>query len=273
MRQEAGAGAPAESQAAIEEDAHEGLGPLLVLTPTELEVLEVAHLSGLVEHRPQAGEGEDRSAVWVEAIRSLTARGLLGPDGRIETATTAGELAQTVLDVRLGADAVVVVERLLQVEDTDLAAARPEPRPEPRRDLRLLHLLPFGAVVEDVHAEGLHGFDLVLDPEHLVPAVTDTVVPPDAVEGERQDDQPVVIEVDPDRADLLSGLLGHPTVLAELTLATGDGRGEGHLVALGPGGCWAAPRGPGPLTFVAVPPNWVARTVTDWVATVLASGG
>lgn len=247
-------------------------GALLVLTATELQVLEVAHLSGLVDHHPQVdGPGDDvTEAAWVEAMTSLTARGLIGRDGRLEEATAAGQLAQTVLDVRLGADALVVVERLLQVDD--LGARR---RPLPRRDVRVLHLLPVGAVVEDVHAEGLHGFDLVLEPDDMVEAVTDVLLPPDAVAGPGAGHLPAdepggprVVEVDPGRADLVGALLGHPTVLAEVTLATADARTQAHLVALGPGGCWAAARRPGPLRFVAVPADWVGRTVEEWVAGV-----
>lgn len=268
-----GAVGPAEEGAAGptgEDGASDGA--LLVLTTTELQVLEVAHLSGLVEHQPQVeGPGGDvAEAAWVEAITSLSARGLIGADGRLEEGTAAGQLAQTVLDVRLGADALVVVERLLQVDDPG-----PRRRSErqagsgPRRDVRVLHLLPVGAVVEDVHAEGLHGFDLVLEPDDLVQAVTDVLVPPDAVAGPEEDGRPQVVEIDPGRADLVAAMLGYPTVLAELTLATAEARTQGHLVALGAGGCWAATRRPGPLRFVAVPAGWVACTVGEWVAGVV----
>lgn len=247
--------------------ADASVGALLTLTATELEVLEVAHLSGLVDHRPPADEAGATGATWVEAIGSLTARGLVGPDGRLDETTAAGLLAQTVLDVRLGADALVVVERLLQADDLG-----PHRQPGARRDLRLLHLLPVGAVVEDVHSEGLHGFDLVLEPGDLVRAVTDALVPPDAAAGPDDESRPRVVDVDPDRTDLVAALLGRPTVLAELTLAIHEDRTDGHLVALGPGGCWAAPRQPGGLRFVAVPTDWVARTVGDWVAGVVTAG-
>lgn len=253
------------------------VGALLALTATELEVLEVAHLSGLVEHRPEPDDGADTSAVWVEAIRSLTARGLLGPDGRLAVDSVAGQIAQTVLDVRLGAAAVVVVERLLEADDVGrgrlASGSGRDARSGTRRDLRLLHLLPLGAVVEDVHAEGLHGFDLILEPDQLIPAVTDLVVPPDALPGPTQDGQASVVDIDADQVEQLPVLLGRPTVLVELTLATADGRAEGHLVALGPGGCWAAPRSPGRLRFAAVPPDWVGRTVDAWVSRVGGRGG
>ena len=85
------------------------VGPLLCLTATELEVLEVAHLHGLAGHRPTpAQEGEDPGPAWMEAIASLTARGLLDARGRLHEGTAAGQAAQTMLDVRLAAGAVVV---------------------------------------------------------------------------------------------------------------------------------------------------------------------
>lgn len=261
-------------------ELQDAAGPLLVLTAVELEVLEAAHLQGLAEHTPAGGgssapAGPDVDAAWDQAIRSLAARGLLGPDGRIEERTTSGLLARTVLDVRLGSAALVVVERLLG-------------GPDERRDLRQLHLVPPGAVVEDVHAEGLHGFDLVLDPVDLGRAVTQMVVPPDAAAGSGGPRA-----LDPARPELLANGLGAPTVLAELSLvtptSTGGAPADAYLLALGPGGCFAARRprpdvpgpgtdapvpgrAPGPpaaLTFLPVTPGWVEELARAWVGTVV----
>lgn len=264
-------------------------GPLFVLTGTELEVLETAHLRSLTDHLPEGlgldpghdpPDPDDIGAAWVEAIGSLTARGLLDHDGEL-SGTAAGLLVRTLLDVRLGATALVVVERLLG-------------GPEQRRDLRLLHLVELGAVVEDLPAEGHHGLDLVLDPDLLVEDLVGLLVPPDASRGDREGSS---LELDPQAPELMGERLGHPTVLVELTLVrpgaavTDPTRPEeAHLVALGPSGCWAArreqapgpggdqspagqqsPRG-GPLTFRAVGPDWVRSTVTAWVGAVLQPG-
>lgn len=259
--------------------------PLLCVTATELEVLEAAHLHGLAGHRPAAvREGADPEPAWMEAIASLTARGLLDGRGLLHEGTAAGQAAQTMLDVRLAASAVVVVERLVEAGGA-------------RRDLRLLHLLPLGAVVEDVHAEGLHGLDLALDARPLVDGtlamlVPDGLVPDVPVEAGAAGQPGAVglaaeavppaqtVEVDlgdPDGPARLPGLLGHPTVLAELSLApapAGEPGGPppattGHLVAIGPAGCWVAARADGLLRFRRVPVAWVRETLQTWVATVL----
>lgn len=260
-------------------------GPLLCLTATELEVLEVAHLHGLAGHRPTpAQEGEDPGPAWMEAIASLTARGLLDARGRLNEGTAAGQAAQTMLDVRLAAGAVVVVERLVEAGGA-------------RRDLRLLHLLPLGAVVEDVHAEGLHGLDLVLDAGPLVEGTVAMLVPHGMDDDEAAGSPPRrLVEVDtadPEAASRMPALLGHPTVLAELSLVPASSPGSvgspgsagppgspasiggsqpaitGHLLALGPAGCWAAVRAEGPLRFSRVPASWLRETLEAWVATVL----
>lgn len=250
-----------EGEAVPAEVPEEELGVLLALTSTELEVLEAAHLTGLAGHRP-SGTGAAVADGWVEAIRSLTVRGLLAHDGTIAAATPAGEVAQTLLDVRLGASTVIVVERLLG-------------DPGHRRDLRVLHLLPVGGVLEDVHPDGVHGLDLVLDPGRLVRAVTDAILPPDVGRGPdappgSPGPHPVVVQQG--EAELLPSLLGHPTVLAELTLVEQGGRVEGHLLALGPAGCWAASREEGPLRFVPVAVDWVGSRVTAWVEEVVDRG-
>ena len=227
-------------------------GPLLTLTGTELEVLEAAHLVGLAGHRPVDADEDGVGEAWVEAIRSLGARGLLGADGGLSQDNAVGMLVRTLLDVRLGAAAVVVVERLLGA-------------PDERRDLRLLHLLPLGAVVEDLHEEGWHGFDLVLDPDLLVAAVVEMLVPPDAAPGTGGPQL-----VDPGQPGQMAGQLGHPTVLAELTLVVPEGQApeQSHLVAMGPGGCFEAVRdGHGPaLRFGPVDPGWVEATTQRWVS-------
>ena len=238
-----------------EEPPEEQLGALLALTGTELEVLEAAHLSGLIGSQPPVVGEEAAEAGWVEAIRSLTARGLVTRDGRIADGTPAGQVTQTVLDVRLGAGTVVVVERLLG-------------DPEHPRDLRLLHLLPVGAVIEDVHPDGIHGFDLLLGPDQLAGAVTDLLVPPGVdggSPGRRRDGSVGPVVVNPEEVDLLPARLGHPTVLAELTLLRDGDRVEGHLVALGPAGCWAAARQQGPARFDPVTADWLRSLVSAWV--------
>lgn len=224
-----------------------GPGPTLVLTAQELTVLEQAHAAGLGTALTASGEEQEEDGQpeqLAQARWSLTARGLLTLDGGLPEGTDLGLLVQTFLDVRAGAAALVVVERLMG---------------EGRRDLRLLHLLPEGGVVEDVHPEGLHGFDLALTGADLVEAVTTMVVPGEAEPGQGQD---LTVE----DVSLLPVLLHHPTVLAELTVVDETGE-RGHLAALGPGGCWAGPRpdGPEPLRLAPVGPGWVEEVVTGWV--------
>lgn len=246
-------------------------GPLLVLTAAELEVLEAAHAAEL-RATDTAGPGPttDMAATATtaataraEAQASLVARGVLSTDGRPWDGTTAGAVARLVLDIRLGATAMIVVERLLGGTHGG-------------RDLRMLHLVDGGGVVEDVLGEGSgaagsRGFDLVPDPDVLVATVTQMLVPPDATAGVGE---PVVL--DPDTVDRFPGLVGHPTVLAELTLVRpGEEQAtappeEGHLLALGPGGCWAARRaGDRPPLVRPVPPEHVEELVRGWVRSVV----
>lgn len=265
---------PGSPAAGVTESAD--AGPTLVLTAQELAVLEQAHAQELgwapgdLEEPVEPGEprepgetgdpteadeaGAEAEEVQLDQARwSLTARGLLTRDGLLPVDTDLGLLVQTFLDVRVAAQALVVVERLTG---------------EGRRDLRLLHLLPEGGVVEDVHAEGLHGLDLALSAPDMVEAVTRMVVPPDAVPGEGSD---LVVE---DVAGLPAALR-EPTVLAELSLVHPEGEEIGHLVALGPGGCWAGPRpnGRAPLRLRPVPPGWVGELVTGWVEATVRVGG
>ncbi|QFG68944.1 hypothetical protein [Ornithinimicrobium pratense] len=271
-----------------EQQHHRPFGPALVLTAEELAVLEEAHTRGLaalpgqpeLSGQPELAESQEtqldqvatrtgaadrsspglvRDAGSAQARWSLIARGLLTPDGQLPEDTDVGLLLQTLLDVRLAAEALVVVERLLG---------------EGRRDVRLLHLVPQGGVVEDVHPEGLHGLDLGLDVRGLVTSVTEMVVPADARGG----DGP---EVTADLEDvagvssLLPTLLHRPTVLAELTMARPQQEATGHLVALGPRGCWAGPTpaGQGLLRLSPVEPGWVGELVTSWVQGVVGIPG
>ena len=244
------------------------VGPALVLTVEELTVLEQAHLRGLeaVPGDPLlSADNPDVSADNPDALAdspdvhdvgllqarwSLIGRGLLSPQGLVPEDTDLGLLLQTLLDVRVAAEALVVVERLLG---------------EGRRDLRLLHLVPQGGVVEDVHPDGLHGLDLVLTDAGLVTAVTQMVVPADAQAGRGEE---VTVEMSDFAA--LPDLLQRPTVLAELTMLRPEGEETGHLVALGPRGCWAGPRlsGQGRLRLSPVEPDWVGELVSTWVGDV-----
>ncbi|WP_131105172.1 hypothetical protein [Ornithinimicrobium sufpigmenti] len=262
---------------------HRSLGPALVLTAVELTVLEEAHARGLSaqasapgftgsEEVPDTGPvdagptgAEPNDAGWSQARWSLVARGLLTTDGGLPEDTDLGRLLQTLLDVRLAAAALVVVERLVG---------------DGRRDVRLLHLVPQGGVVEDVHPEGLHGLDLMLSADRLVAAVTEMLVPADARAG----DGPEVTAdlagaaARPGAADasvLLPALLHHPTVLAELTMVRPQHEATGHLVALGPGGCWAGPTpsGLGLLRLSPVGPGWVGEVATSWVQDVVGVPG
>ena len=249
-------------------------GPALVLTAEELAVLEAAHhrsltaltgepvsevgVPGAEPDRPTGqidGPGPPGEAGLVQARCSLVARGLLSPAGQLEPDTDLGLLLQALLDVRVAAEAVVVVERLLG---------------DGRRDLRLLHLVPQGGVVEDVHPEGLHGLDLALRGADLLAAVTQLVVPDDATRGEGSQ-----ISVEMTDVAALPELLHRPTVLAELTMLRPAEEETGHLVALGPRGCWAGPRpsGRGLLRLSPVEPGWVGELAGGWIRAVVPELG
>lgn len=227
-----------------------GRGPALVLTAEELAVLEQAHLRSLTDLVADAGL-EPTDTGLVQARRSLVGRGLLSPQGVLPEDTDLGQFLQALLDVRVATEALVVVERLLG---------------EGRRDLRLLHLVPQGGVVEDVHPDGLHGLDLVLDGADLLAAVVQMVVPEDATTGEGP-----ALTVKLSDVAALPELLHAPTVLAELTVLRPEGEETGHLVALGPRGCWAGPRpsGEGSLRLSPVAPGWVGDLVGSWIRAVV----
>ncbi|MFK5583686.1 hypothetical protein [Serinicoccus sp. LYQ131] len=253
-------------------------GPLLVVTGAELAVLERAHLRGLAG----AGEQEARepgdtpeARPLAEARRSLLGRGLIDEDGHLGRSAPAA-LAELLLDVRLAARTLVIVERIV---------AGHEHRP----DLRILHLVPEGGVVQDVHPQGLHGLDLHVNVDALVQAALAPVLPSDARAG-----QGAVRHVDPARPELVAAVLEQPGVLAELTLAGADGeRVEAYLLAVGRAGCFLARRpqppdrrppdgqSPNPqppdaqpeLAFAPVSPGDVQDLVTRWVQETVHPGG
>lgn len=261
---------------------------LLTVTATELAVLEAAHLRQLValggghEGCPadEGGEGDD---VRREAVRSLTARGMLTVEGALHEESVAGQVVELLLDLRVAASSLVLAERLLGLPVQQEQELSQDPDGG-RRDLRMLHLTDLGGVVEDVHPDGIHSLELLLEPEDLVRAVTDFLVPPDAAPGAGE-----VRHADPANPEQLPGLLGKPTVLGQLTsVEAGPDHTPGRtppssapeptgavhpssLVALGPGGCFAAELAPArSLAFAPVDPGWVAATVGGWVrSTVL----
>ena len=284
-------------------------GPLLVLTSVELEILERAHLAelsgdlatpsapteggaGRAEAAGGAARGEEAAggaaraadgaapaegaddaaraggaaraadgAARAQARDSLVGRGLLRPDGALASGSAPAELLRLVLDLRLCAQTVIVAERFLGGA-------------EDRPDLRMLHLLTEGGVVEDLHPDGLHGLELCLDPQSLTRAVVDAVVPADARPGTGASRV-----VDLTAAALLPTRLDHPVVLAELTrVRDGAAAPESRLLAAGPSGCFVAAR-PGRdedgrrLVFDPVEPDRVADLVGGWVEDVVRPAG
>lgn len=225
-------------------------GPLLVFTAAELSVIEQAHLDSLADAGSreqgdpggrQDGAGTRSGATEVltgpgesvlrEARLSLVSRGLVGRDGRIFSGSAPADLAALLLDIRLGATALIVIERRI--------AGR-----EHRPDLRIVHLIPEGGVIEDIHPDGLIGFDLDISPAELVRAALAPVLPSDARPGAGPTRQ-----VDPQHPEQFAHALDEPGVLAELTLAAGDGeRLEAYLLAVGRSGCFLSrrPAGTGP---------------------------
>lgn len=224
--------------------------PVLVLTPEELDLLEEAHAHSLgVEPERDVPVTPARA----QALHSLQGRGLLGGDARLLEGGALTDLVLLMLDVRVAADALLVVERRL---------AGSEDRP----DLRLLHLLPSGGVVEDLHPGGWHGLDLHVDPDLLAEQALATVLPPDARAGEGDD---LVLDLgDPDAAASWGAVL-----LAELTLARpAGGTEESVLLAVGSSGCHLATdpgRTDGRVTFVPTTPEVVQTMVREWVSRVV----
>ncbi|WP_298888000.1 hypothetical protein [uncultured Serinicoccus sp.] len=263
-------------------------GPVLVVTAVELELLEDAHDrlldataldEGAARHGRVTGSapGADPPATperarpaRAEALLSLQGRGLLDADGALTTGTAFTDLVLVMLDVRLAAEALLVVERRF---------AGAEERP----DLRLLHLIAAGGVAEDLHGGGWHGFDLLVDPGQLAEEALAPVLPPDARPGRGE---PVVL--DPEDPDAAADALG-AGLLAELTLARpGSGTEESVLLAVGASGChvaWApgTPREGPPtarapddhpaarptLTFAPTSPDALRAVVLEWVSRVV----
>ncbi|WP_299519919.1 hypothetical protein [uncultured Serinicoccus sp.] len=263
-------------------------GPVLVVTAVELELLEDAHdrsldpatldegaarlgtVTGPTPRAcPPAAQERPRPA-RAEALLSLQGRGLLDADGALTAGTALTDLVLVMLDVRVAAEALLVVERRL---------AGAEDRP----DLRLLHLVAAGGVVEDLHAGGWHGLDLLVDPGQLAEEALAPVLPPDARAGRGE---PVVL--DPDDPDAAAAALG-AGLLAELTLARpGSGTEESVLLAVGESGChvaWAPatpregpstagvlddrPAAPPRLTFAPTSPDALRALVREWVSRVV----
>lgn len=245
------------------------LGPVVV-TARELAVLEEEHRRLLGEPATEAGHA-DAAAAEVRALQearlSLVARGLLGTDGALREDDDLAVLVATVLDVRLAADRVLVVERI---------QAGPGATAHPLRGTRLAHVVDAGACVEDVLPDGSHHLYLLLDRAEVTAWVTSVTVPEGATAGAGP-----VRAVDPGRPEQIPTILGRPSVLAELSvlypaLAAGGSRHDRghppvhHLLALGPSGCWVTDLEPGRtlpgrVTFRPVDPGWVQ----DWVRSVL----
>ena len=280
--------------------------PFVLLTATELEVLEEAHARLLDPGRTSwvraDGGGGHGGVVEVavdgdvadvaartEALRSLTVRGLVGPDGVLREDDPLSAGLALALDVRLGSEGVVVVERTVQVAEAPVRAAAVA---------RVAHLTRFGACVEDVRDDEVgevHGLALLTGPGEVTTALTDVVVPPDAAPGAGPPRR-----VSPSRATELVRDLGGPTVLAEITWAsvdgaTGSGAGDGAptgpgvrswLVALGPGGCFGGTRGGGgrgadagdtggtdEIVLDPVDPGWVGDLLGRLVRAVVVGTG
>jgi hypothetical protein len=268
---------------------HCALGPLVV-TDMELSELEGAHRRLLAGSEPVGQEVEDSVPAGGarEARRSLMARGLLDESGGLAGADDISVLVTTVLDVRLGADLVLVVERVEAVggagSDGDGAgtahAGEVSSDPEVRRGTRLVHLVASGACVEDLLPDGSHHLYLLLDRADVVAWVTAVTVPRCAVAGTGP-----VRAVHPDRPEEIPLMLGHPCILVELSVIVPDQEVRDavdaetaspahHLLALGRSGCWVTEVDPGrslpeTVLFRPVHPGWVG----EWVRSALDDGG
>lgn len=259
------------------------LSPQVVFTVAELLVLEAAHGDELHRSTPggpdprwPAGDGwrppsaapghSRRSPATSEAARarleearlSLRGRGLLTPDGELGGGGPGG-LVQLLLDVRFAARAMVVAERVVLREQ-----ARPE--------LRTLHLFPDGGVVEDQHPDGLVGMHLARRADHLVDAVTEAILPVDAVPGTGGSRV-----LDPTRPEVLADRLAGSLVLVDLTLhRPGREEVETWVLAVGADGCYLGPApdrsgGDSEVTLRPVDPEQVRSIVRGWVETVLGT--
>lgn len=254
---------------------------LVVLTTTELEVLEEAHLRTLgVQPPPRespTGSEEEahHGAARREAAASLVARGLTDPTGCLVERDDLGSLVATALDLRLASDRVVVLDRVIGPTGTG---------EEDLHGARLLHLSPAGVCVEDLDGSGLRGLGLLADPEDAVGIATAFLVPPDARDGAGEP-----FGAGPAPPGLMVALR-RPTVLAEVSLLVPEEDRsqlvEAHLLALGPQGCFRSTRPAGPrdrgrpvravpvegggMRFAPVPTGWVGEWVGGVVRAMVA---
>lgn len=222
--------------------------PLLSVTDEELDALTsdqgvvvLPHLSGL---DPAA-----RRLARETARRSLRSRSLLDDDGR-----PAGLLA-TVLELRAGAPVVLVLQRQVG----------PPPGGTPSAAVRYLHVIGDLAVLEDVDPHGRHALALA-DRPAWEGTIRDFLVPPDAAPGAGEGDPGTTLRFGAQAgARQVLADLAHPTVLGDAhVLAAREALTWSALLALGPGGCWAAQERRGSAAH-----EWVPVRPEDVVALVL----
>lgn len=245
----------------------------VVLTSTELDVLERS-LAAEEGTAPEEEPDEVDPSALQEAVRSLTVRGVLAPDGRLGD-DMLGVWLGTALAARFAPGVVLSVVRTVagRVEDslaTDLVGD-----PHAGHGDRLVHLTHRVACVEDVLPGGVQ---LALGaPGQAADEVVSVCLPADASAGTGPAFTHALAGLArPDGA--LAHALGRPTSLLRLesdvprhVAAAGGSGGPAvpppscHLVALGPRGCWVADLPAGPPATVAefrpVGPGWVE----DWV--------
>lgn len=222
-------------------------GPLLALTSEELMALERAYRAWLEDavsgDRRRAGYGDDaepgiepgiEAGVAEQAALSLQARGMVDGLGHLRVDTLSGALVAQVLDAMTSSVLALVVERLM---GGGSSVSGDGTQAEVTGCVRTVYVHTAGGCLHDIHPSGIHTFDLVTDLAALPQAVREVLVPPDAAAG----GGPARL-VEPGDITALPPLLGQPMVLGELTAVHPNGSSVGHLVALGPGGCFAAVR-------------------------------
>lgn len=244
----------------------------VVLTSTELDVLERS-LAAEEGTAPEEEPDEVDRPGFREAVRSLTVRGVLAPDGRLADGML-GVWLGTALAARFAPGVVLSVVRTVAGRVEDSLATDLTGDPHAGHGDRLVHLTHRVACVEDVLPEGVQ---LALgEPGQAVDEVVSVCVPADASAGTGPAFTHALAGLArPDGA--LAHALGRPTSLVRLeadvprhVAAAGGGRPalpppSCHLVSLGPRGCWVADLPAGPPATVAefrpVGPGWVE----DWV--------
>ncbi|WP_228255136.1 hypothetical protein [Ornithinimicrobium avium] len=244
----------------------------VVLTDTELDVLEraIEREEGTAAEDPDELDGP----ALEEAVRSLTLRGVLGPDGCLGD-DLLGVWLDAVLSTRLAAGLVLRVHRTVAGPVGDGLGADLTDDPHARHGERLVHLAAGAACVEDAMPGGVQ---LALaEPDQVVSAVVAVCVPENAAAGTGPSFTHAPAGLTRPTVDLADAL-GRPTSLVRLeagvpehaAAATGGDRPplpppSCHLVALGPRGCWAADLPPdgtrAEVEFRPVGPGWVE----DWV--------